>query len=448
MLSWAVGAADAVRPTHLCVVVGHAREQVTAHLEAVAPHAMTAIQEQQNGTGHAVQCALAELGDLEGDVVVTYGDVPLLSGSTLNELVADHRATGNAVTVLTAHNPYPTGYGRVVRDDDGQVARIVEQKDASEDEQRITEINSGIYVFDAQVLADGLSRITSDNAQAELYLTDVLGIARGDGRRVGAHVIDDLWQTEGVNDRVQLGRMDEEANRRICEYWQRQGVTIISPSSVRIDRDVHLAQDVTLLPGTQLQGATTVASGATIGPQTTLTDVEVGADATITRSVATLAVVGEGASVGPFAYLRPGTKLGVKSKVGTFVESKNSVVGDGAKVPHLTYAGDADIDAGANIGAGTIFANYDGVAKHRTHVGRDSFVGSNSVLVAPVDLADGTYVAAGSAITDDLNPGELAVARGRQRNIPGWVADKRSGTATAASAAASSSDSEPEPKEQ
>lgn len=436
MLSWAVGAADAVNPNHLCVVVGHTREQVTAHLGEVAPHATTALQAEQNGTGHAVQCALSELGELDGEVVVTYGDVPLLSGETLQSLILGHREAGNAVTVLTAQNPNPTGYGRIVRDAAGEVERIVEQKDASDDELAITEINSGIYVFDGRVLADGLARITSDNAQAELYLTDVLGIARGDGRRVGAHVVDDLWQTEGVNDRVQLARMDAEINRRICERWMRAGVTIVNPESVRIDRDVDLAQDVTLLPGTHLQGATTVGSGATIGPDTTLTDVEVGADATITRAVGSLAVVGEGATVGPFAYLRPGTRMSAGSKVGTFVESKNSVIGERAKVPHLTYAGDADIEAGANIGAGTIFANYDGVAKHRTHVGRDTFVGSNSVLVAPVDLADGSYVAAGSAVTENLGPGELAVARGRQRNIPGWVAKQRPGTPTAASAEA------------
>lgn len=438
MLSWAVGAADAVGPDMLCVVVGHAREQVTEHLTTVAPHARVAVQEEQNGTGHAVQCALAELGELTGDVVVTYGDVPLLSGETLSELVAAHRSLENAVTVLTADHPSPTGYGRIVRDEAGTVERIVEQKDATPEEQAITEINSGIYVFDAQVLADGLRRITSDNAQAELYLTDVLGIARGDGRRVGAHRIDDLWQTEGVNDRVQLARMDAEINRRILEAWMRAGVTIINPDSVRIDRDVDLAQDVTLLPGTHLEGATTVGDGATIGPETTLTDVEVGAGATITRSVGKLAVVGPGATVGPFAYLRPGTRIGTAGKVGTFVETKNTTVGDGAKVPHLTYAGDADIAAGANIGAGTIFANFDGVGKHRTYVGENSFVGSNSVLVAPVRIEDGTYVAAGSAITVDVAPGDLGVARGRQRNIPGWVAKRRAGTGTAESAASHS----------
>lgn len=428
MLSYAVNAATALEPEHLVVVVGHLRDQVTGHLQDIAPHCRTEIQEEQKGTGHAVQCGIAHLGELHGEVVVTYGDVPMLSGDTLAELVAAHRRNADAITVLTARVPDPSGYGRIVRDDEGRIARIVEHRDADETVRRITEINSGIYVFDADVLTDGLTRITDDNDQGELYLTDLLGIASGDGRRVGAYEIADLWQTEGINDRVQLARMNREMNRRICEKWMRAGVTIVDPEHTWIHASVDLGTDVTLLPGTSLEGATSVGAGATIGPDTTLVDVEVGPGATIIRTHGSLAVIGENATVGPYAYVRPGTVLASKGKIGTFVETKNARIGEGAKVPHLAYAGDAIIDAGANIGAGTIFANYDGSNKWHTHVGRNAFVGSNSVLVAPVDIGDGGYVAAGSTVTEDVAPGTLAVARGRQKNSDGWVARRKPGS--------------------
>ncbi|WP_432558912.1 bifunctional UDP-N-acetylglucosamine diphosphorylase/glucosamine-1-phosphate N-acetyltransferase GlmU [Granulicoccus sp. GXG6511] len=428
MLSYAVNAATALEPEHLVVVVGHLREQVAEHLHEIAPHCRTAVQDDQNGTGHAVQCGLVDLGQVSGEVVVTYGDVPMLSGETLAELVASHRASEDAITVLTAEVEDPTGYGRIVRDDDGLVARIVEHKDADEATRQITEINSGIYVFDADVLQDGLGRISTDNEQNELYLTDVLGIARSGGRRVGAYQIVDHWQTEGVNDRVQLAKMNREMNRRICEKWMQAGVTIVDSEHTWIHESVDLAPDVTILPGTSLEGATSVASGATIGPDTTLVDVEVGPGATVIRTHGSLAVIGENATVGPFAYLRPGTVLGANGKIGAFVETKNARIGTGAKVPHLSYAGDAIIDADANIGAGTIFANFDGNNKWHTHVGKGAFIGSNSVLVAPVDIGDGGYVAAGSTVTEDVDPGTLAVARGRQKNSTGWVTRRKPGS--------------------
>jgi bifunctional UDP-N-acetylglucosamine pyrophosphorylase/glucosamine-1-phosphate N-acetyltransferase len=284
-------------------------------------------------------------------------------------------------------------------------------------------------------LRTGLQEVTADNAQAELMLTDVVGIARGFGRTVGAHLIDDLWQTEGVNDRVQLSRLGREMNRRILERWMRAGVTVPDPATTWVHASVDLAPDVTLLPGTSLEGATSVRTGAVIGPDTTLVDVEVDERATVTRTQGSLSVIGPDASVGPFAYLRPGTVLGAGGKIGTFVETKNARIADRAKVPHLTYAGDAVIGEGANIGAGTIFANYDGVEKNTSHVGRSAFVGSNSVLVAPVRVGDGAYVAAGSTVISDVEPGQLAVARGQQRNINGWVARKRAGTASARAAA-------------
>ena len=435
LVGHAVVTARALAPEHLVVVVGTGREHVEAHLAKIDPDARTAFQEQQLGTGDAVRAGLTAVPEVDGAVVVTSGDVPLLRAETLQELLAEHQSSGNAVTVLTARVPDPSGYGRILPGEDGSVAGIVEHKDASPEQRQIDEINAGIYVFDAATLRDGLRRITTENAQGELYLTDVLGIARGDGKRVGAYVTEDAMQTEGVNDRVQLATLRAELNRRTLDTLMRSGVTVVDPNTTWVDSTVTLEQDVTLLPNTQLHGATAVASGATIGPDTTLTDVQVGGGATIIRCHGSGAVIGAGASVGPFAYLRPGTTLGAKGKIGTFVETKNAAIADGAKVPHLTYAGDATIGEGANIGAGTIFANYDGVNKHHTTIGRHSFIGSNSVLIAPRNVGDGSYVAAGSALTDDVEPGQIAVARGKQRNVPGWVARKRAGTKTAQAAA-------------
>jgi bifunctional UDP-N-acetylglucosamine pyrophosphorylase/glucosamine-1-phosphate N-acetyltransferase len=437
LVGHAVVTARALAPEHLVVVVGNGREQVEAHLATVDPEVKTAVQEQQLGTGDAVRAGLTAVpADFDGTVIVTSGDVPLLEAETLVELVAEHDKQGNAVTVLTARVPDPTGYGRIVPGEDGTVAAIVEHKDATPEQRQIDEINAGIYAFDAATLRDGLSRITTDNAQGELYLTDVIAIAKADGKRVGAYVTADAMQTEGVNDRVQLAALRAELNRRTLDKLMRDGVTIVDPNTTWVDQTVQLARDVTLLPNTQLHGTTTVDEGATIGPDTTLTNVQVGAQATVIRTHGSDSEIGPQASVGPFAYLRPGTKVGVKGKIGTFVETKNTTIGDGAKVPHLTYAGDATIGEGANIGAGTIFANYDGVAKHPTHIGKYSFIGSNSVLVAPRTVADGAYLAAGTALTEDVGPGEIAVARAHQRNIKGWVARKRAGTKTAQAAEA------------
>ncbi|MFL6063553.1 MAG: bifunctional UDP-N-acetylglucosamine diphosphorylase/glucosamine-1-phosphate N-acetyltransferase GlmU [Friedmanniella sp.] len=436
LLSYAVTAATTLQPEHVVVVVGHRRDQVEAHLAEIAPHVTTVVQEEQRGTGHAVQVALAELPQLQGQVVVTYADVPLLTGDTLVDLVHEHREQGSAVTVLTAQVGDPTGYGRVLRDSSGHVHAIVEHRDADAAQRSITEINSGIYVFEPATLEAGLAELRPDNDQGELYLTDVLGSARRAGGVVSAYLIDDVWQVEGVNDRVQLARLNAELNRRILERWMLAGVTVIDPGSTWVHSSVDLGTDVTLLPGTSLEGATSVGPGAVVGPDTTLVDVEVGEGATVTRTHGSLALIGPGASVGPYAYLRPGTKLGAGGKIGTFVETKNAQLGAGAKAPHLSYVGDAVVGDGANIGAGVIFANYDGVHKATTTVGAFSFVGSNSVLTAPVVIADGAYVAAGSTITSDVQIGELAVSRGRQRNVTGWVARKRAGTKTAHAAEA------------
>ena len=412
-------------------VVGHDRDQVSAAIAAHDPAVVLAVQDEQNGTGHAVRVALEALdAPPTGTVVVTYGDVPLLTSQTLAELLVGHRAAGRAVTILSAEVEDPTGYGRIVRDADGAVLAIREHRDASADELAVREINSGILVVDGPFLDHAVAGLRSDNSQSELYLTDIVGTAVAEGRPVGAHVLEDVWQTEGVNDRVQLARLGHELNRRIVRGWMAEGVTVVDPATTWIDSAVTLARDVTLLPGTQLLGATQVDEGATIGPDTTLRNVEVGTGATIVRTHGSDSVVGPDATVGPFAYLRPGVELGEGGKIGTFVEVKNSVVGAGAKVPHLSYVGDADIGEGANIGAGTIFANYDGVTKNRSSIGRHARTASNNTFVAPVTVGDGAFTGAGATIREDVPPGALAVSAGRQRNMGGWVADKRPGTSS------------------
>jgi bifunctional UDP-N-acetylglucosamine pyrophosphorylase / glucosamine-1-phosphate N-acetyltransferase len=398
-----------------------------------------AVQEEQKGTGHAVQVALEVLPQISGTVVVTYGDVPLLVGETLEHLVRVHEEQEHAVTLLSAHVDAPAGYGRVLRDADGSVVGIVEHKDAvqADDQQtlQIKEINSGIYAFDAQVLADALNRIGSDNAQGERYLTDVLAIAREDGRPVAALETVDAWQTEGVNDRVQLAAIAAELNRRTLERHMRAGVTVLDPATTWVDDTVTIQPDVTLLPGVQLHGATHIESGATVGPDSTLSDVEIGADASVVRTHGSGAILGPGVSVGPFSYLRPGTVVGEGGKIGTFVETKQARLAQGAKVPHLSYVGDAEIGEGTNIGAGTIFANYDGVTKNRTVVGAQCKTGSNNTFVAPIEIGDGAVTGAGSVIRRDVPAGALAVSSGPQRHIEDWVQRKRPGSAAASAAA-------------
>jgi bifunctional UDP-N-acetylglucosamine pyrophosphorylase/glucosamine-1-phosphate N-acetyltransferase len=440
MIGHVLSAAVSVRPGRLVAVVGHGRDEVGDHILEHVPDALLAVQETQEGTGHAVRVALESLreatGTTDGTVLVMAGDTPLMQGETLAALVADHDASRCAVTVLTAEVPDPFGYGRVLRDEAGSVIGIVEEKDASPEQAQVREINSGVFAFDGAFLADALGRVKNDNAKGEYYLTDVVAIAREDGRQVGAHRIDDVIQTEGANDRAQLAFLAAELNRRILDRWMREGVTVVDPGTTWVDADVTLAPDVTLLPGVQLLGATRVAEDAVIGPDCTLKDVEVGRGAKVVRSHAELAVIGEGAAVGPFSYLRPGTVLGEAGKIGGFVETKNAQIGAGAKVPHLSYVGDAEIGEGANVGAGTIFANYDGVAKHRTTVGRYFRGGSNNTFVAPVNLGDGSATGGGTVVRRDVPAGALAVSGGPQRNIEGWTARKRPGTPMAEAAEA------------
>ncbi|MCK1815405.1 bifunctional UDP-N-acetylglucosamine diphosphorylase/glucosamine-1-phosphate N-acetyltransferase GlmU [Streptomyces sp. XM4011] len=426
-----VAAAGELDPERLVVVVGHARERVAAHLAEIAPAALTAVQEEQNGTGHAVRVALAELGgagELSGTVLVTCGDTPLLTAATLAELTRVHTAEGNAVTVLTAEVPDPTGYGRIVREDGaagGAVTAIVEQRDATEEQRAIREINSGVFAFDARLLAEALGQLSTDNSQGEEYLTDVLGILRAAGHRAGAARAADHAEIAGINNRVQLAAARRLLNDRLLERAMLAGVTVVDPATTFIDATVTFEPDAVIHPGTQLLGTTHIGGGAEIGPNTRLAHTSVGEGATVNNTVADSARIGDGASVGPYAYLRPGTVLGRSAKAGTFVEMKNSTVGEGTKVPHLSYVGDATIGDFTNIGAASVFVNYDGESKHHTTIGSYCKTGSDNMFVAPVTVGDGAYTAAGSVITKDVPPGSLAVARGQQRNVEGWVARRR-----------------------
>ena len=417
MIDHVLLAVQALEPERVVAVVGHQRDQVGPHIQSLMPQVTLAVQEEQNGTGHAVRIALQAAGTTSGTVLVAAGDTPLLQGDSLRGFAQEHRAADCAVSVLSGIVEQPHGYGRIVRNHEGDVEGIVEEKDATLEQREIREISSGILAFDAEFLAEALSRVGNDNAKGEYYLTDVVGLAREAGLAVGAFPLDDVMQTEGVNDRVQLAQLGRELNRRIVEGWMRNGVTVMDPATTWLDADVVLAPDVTILPGTQLLGATVVGENAVVGPDTTLKDCEIGSGARVVRTHGELAVIGPGAKVGPFSYLRPGTTLGEGGKIGAFVETKNAQIGDGAKVPHLSYVGDAEIGAGTNIGAGTIFANYDGVAKHRTTVGKDARTGANNTFVAPVTIGDGAVTGGGTVVRRDVPPGTLAVSGGPQRNL-------------------------------
>ena len=416
------------------VVVGAGRDAVIEHLAGTAPHATPVVQAEQHGTGHAARVALDAAPDVTGTVLVLPGDAPLLRPETLLALLEQHRSTGAVATVLTAVLPDPTGYGRVLRRPDGRVAAIVEHRDATAEQRAVAEINTSVYAFESGPLRDALSTLSAANAQGEEYLTDVIAAFVDKGLIVGALEAAPA-ETAGVNDRVQLAAAARAYNDRVLADWMRSGVTVLDPASTWVDADVELAPDVVLRPGVQLHGRTVVETGAEVGPDSTLTATVVRAGARVVRAHCDGAEVGPGASVGPFAYLRPGAKLGPGAKVGTYVEVKGTELGAGAKVPHLSYVGDATIGAGANLGAGTITANYDGVAKHRTTIGEHVRTGSDTVLVAPVTIGDGAYTAAGSVIVGEVPAGELGVGRARQRNIPGWVAKRRAGTSSAEAAA-------------
>ena len=443
LLGHVLAAAEQLNAGATVVVVGAGRAHVEEHLAEVAPGALAVVQEEQRGSGHAAAVALDAVPDLEGPVLLVNGDAPLLRATTVAGLVEAHRGAGNVLTVLTAEVDDPTGLGRIVRGPDGGVRAIVEERDATDEVRAIREINAGVYVGDAAALRRSLARLGSDNDQGEQYVTDVLGLLVDEGSPVGGFIADDPDDVLGCNDRAELAARRRTLNDRVLGDLMRSGVTVVDPLTTWVDVTCSVGADAVLEPGTQLRGTTSVAPGAVVGPDTTLVDTEVGEGAAVVRSHVLGAAIGPQATVGPFSYLRPGTRLARGAKVGAFVETKNVEVGEDSKVPHLSYVGDATIGRGANIGAATVFVNYDGVAKHHTTIGDHVRIGSDTMLVAPVTVGDGAYTAAGSVITSDVPAGAMAVARAPQRNVAGWVRRRRSGTPAAEAAAAAESRAAP-----
>jgi bifunctional UDP-N-acetylglucosamine pyrophosphorylase/glucosamine-1-phosphate N-acetyltransferase len=425
---------EPLQPASTLVVVGVGRERVIAHLAEVAPYATPVVQDRQRGTGHAVRVALESAPDLAGTVLVVPGDAPLLTPASLHRLAEAQQSTGVAGTLLTARMPDPTGYGRVVRAPGGAVTAVVEERDADELTKAVREVGTSVYAFDAAALRSALDGLTTDNAQGEEYLTDVVGILVGQGARIGAVTVADHRETAGVNDRAQLAAAAAVFRDRLLTALMLSGVTVVDPATTWIDDTVVVEPDAVVEPFTMLSGRTVVGAGAVVGPHSHLHDTVVGRGAHAVYTVAKGADIGESAEVGPFSYLRPGTVLGREAKAGAYVEMKNARVGDGSKVPHLSYVGDATIGERSNVGAATVFVNYDGVAKHHTEVGDDVRIGSDTMLVAPVSVGDGAYTAAGSVVTEDVPPGAMAVARARQRNVDGWVERRRPGSPAAEAA--------------
>lgn len=417
MVELVVDAARAAGADRVVVVTGFGSEVV----RGLIPAETFALQAEQLGTGHAVMCGLEALEDVIGSLLVLSGDSPLVTPATMRRLVAAREETGAAAVVLTTHLPDPTGYGRIVRDENGALSAIVEHKDLSAGQQGIDEVNTGTYCFDAAALRDHLHRLTAANAQGEYYLTDMVGHLRAEGMLVAHVTTDDSAETLGVNDRVQLAEAARVLQRRINRAHMLAGVSMTDPDLTWVAPGVCLGRDVVLEPMTFLMGATTVADEAVVGPNARLTDTIVGVRARVDSTVAISARIGEDAVVGPMAYLRPGAVLAKGAKVGTFVEVKNSTVGEGSKVPHLSYMGDATIGTGVNVGAGSITCNYDGYRKHETVIEDDAFIGSDTMLVAPVRIGEGAVTGAGSVITRDVPAGALAVERSDQRHVEGYT---------------------------
>ncbi len=402
------------------VVIGKGADMVR---ESLPENVGTVVQKEQLGTGHAVMVAVDEIQE-EGITLVLYGDAPLIRGETLDKLMAYHSREGHQATVLTAELEEPFGYGRIVRDEKGLLKGIVEERDAKDEERQIKEINSGIYCFDSRELKNTLPKLDNNNAQGEYYLTDILGILRQEGKKVGAYITDDFEDIMAVNSRVQLAEVQKIMNRRIIEKHMEKGVTVINPENTYIEGDVIIGRDTVIEPGVMLKGKTVIGEEVTLMANSVIENSQIDDKVTVENSTIKDAIVGAGSMIGPYAYLRPKSTLGKRVKIGDFVEVKNAVIGDDSKASHLAYIGDADIGKHVNIGCGVIFVNYDGEHKHRSTIKDHAFVGSNANIVAPVTVEEYGYIACGSNITKEVPKGALAIERGEQRNIDGWVKKK------------------------
>ena len=418
---WVIDASKAAGADKVCAVVGHKAETVKEVLGDVCEFAL---QAEQKGTGHAVMQAIDVIKNSKGEVVILNGDTPLITAETINKAIEYHKNNDNQATVITAILDDATGYGRIVRDNDGSVLKIVEQKDASEEEKKINEVNSGMYVFDAQSLVYALDKITPNNAQGEYYLTDTLEILLSAGKKIGGYAISDNDEIRGINDRVQLNEAEKIMQKRINEYHMRNGVTMRNPESVYIEAGVEIGNDTEICQNVTIKSGTKIGSDCVIGSGSMLDRAVIHDGVDVLSSVILESEVDEGTHVGPFAYIRPNCHVGKEVKVGDFVELKNSNIDDGTKISHLTYIGDSDVGKRVNFGCGTVTCNYDGKKKYRTTIGDDCFVGCNTNFVSPINVGDGVYIAAGSTITEDIPENSLSIARARQVNKEGWK-DKR-----------------------
>ena len=418
---WVIDASEAAGADKVCAVVGHKAETVKEVLGDVCEFAL---QAEQKGTGHAVMQAIDVIKNSKGEVVILNGDTPLITAETINKAIEYHKNNGNQATVITAILDDATGYGRIVRDNDGSVLKIVEQKDASKEEKKINEVNSGMYVFDAQSLVYALDKITPNNAQGEYYLTDTLEILLSAGKKIGGYAISDNDEIRGINDRVQLNEAEKIMQKRINEYHMRNGVTMRNPESVYIEDGVEIGNDTEICQNVTIKSGTKIGSDCVIGSGSMLDRAVIHDGVDVLSSVILESEVDEGTHVGPFAYIRPNCHVGKEVKVGDFVELKNSNIDDGTKISHLTYIGDSDVGKRVNFGCGTVTCNYDGKKKYRTTIGDDCFVGCNTNFVSPINVGDGGYIAAGSTITEDIPENSLSIARARQVNKEGWK-DKR-----------------------
>lgn len=418
---WVIDASKAAGADKVCAVVGHKAETVKEVLGDVCEFAL---QAEQKGTGHAVMQAIDVIKNSKGEVVILNGDTPLITAETINKAIEYHKNNDNQATVITAILDDATGYGRIVRDNDGSVLKIVEQKDASEEEKKINEVNSGMYVFDAQSLVYALDKITPNNAQGEYYLTDTLEILLSAGKKIGGYAISDNDEIRGINDRVQLNEAEKIMQKRINEYHMRNGVTMRNPESVYIEDGVEIGNDTEICQNVTIKSGTKIGSDCVIGSGSMLDRAVIHDGVDVLSSVILESEVDEGTHVGPFAYIRPNCHVGKEVKVGDFVELKNSNIDDGTKISHLTYIGDSDVGKRVNFGCGTVTCNYDGKKKYRTTIGDDCFVGCNTNFVSPINVGDSVYIAAGSTITEDIPENSLSIARARQVNKEGWK-DKR-----------------------